>query len=172
MSELSPLDILGKSFPRALRGLSPAEVHQFLSEIAATVESLVRERAELRQQVHKLEQRLMDYRERESALQDALVAAQRSAESTMERARDDAQRIVQEGHALADRLVEEAYQRAQTIETVIGELRGRRREVRAELMRLGELLQGIIRDDQRLEQEAPSTPQLALLHRRRSEEQA
>ena len=169
MTEMSPLDILGKSFSRQVRGLSSVEVHQFLSDVAATVESLIRERAELRQQAHKLEQQLGDYRERESALRDALVAAQRSAESTVEQARGDAQRIVLEGQALADRLVEEAYQRAQTIETVISQLRGRRREVRAELMRLTELLQGMIRDDQRLEQEAPATPQLALLHHRRSD---
>ncbi len=169
MTDISPLDILGKSFGHQLRGLAPAEVHQFLSEVAGAVESLIRERADLRQQNHKLEQQLAEYRDRESALRDALVAAQRSAETTVEHARGDAQRIVHEGQALADRLVEEAYQRAQTIETVIGQLRGRRREVRAELMRLTELLQGMIRDDQRLEQEAPVTPQIAVLHHRRSD---
>ena len=166
MSELTPLDILGKTFSRRLNGYAQDDVHQFMSEIATAVENLVRERGELRQQVHRLESELAAFRERERALHEALVAAQRSAESTMENAHVEAQRIVDEGQVLGDRLVEEAHKRVQRIEVVIGELRGRRREVRSELMRLAELLQGMVRDDQDLEKDERATPQLAILQRR------
>jgi len=89
------------------------------------------------------------------------VAAQRSAETTIEVARVEGQRIVDEGHNLADRLMVEANERAQNIEKVIGDLRNRRREVRAELNRIVELVEGLVQDDKRRELEERSTPQLA-----------
>jgi len=166
MAELSALDILGKQFNKKLRGYAPIEVHEFLSQIASAVEGLTRERGELKQRVHRLEQDLADFRERESALQDALVAAQKSAESTIEAARAESQKIIDDGHTLADRLVDEANQRAQNIEAVVAELRTRRREARSELMRQVEILEGIVRDDQKREQEERSTPQLAVMQPR------
>lgn len=165
MQDLSPLDVLGKTFKREMRGCSAREVHDFLAQVAGTMEALMRERGESRQQVHRLEQELAAHRERQSALQEALVAAQQAAERTLEVAKAEGQRIVDEGQALADRLIEEAYKRAQNIETIIGDLRTRRRQTRSELMRLVEVLQGVVRDDQETERIEPSTPQLALLPR-------
>ena len=166
MVELSALDILGKRFSRRLRGYATAEVHEFLSQIATAVEGLTRDRGELKQRVHRLEQELADYRERESALHEALVAAQRTAESTVAAARSEGQKVIDDGHALADRLVEEANQRAQNIESLLSELRSRRREARSEMMRIVEVLEGFVRDDQKREQDERATPQLAVLQRR------
>lgn len=168
MAELSPLDVLGKTFPRHVRGYAASQVHEFLAQIAGAMEGLLRERGELKQQIHRLEHELAVYRERDRALQEALVSAQRAAERTLGEAQSEAQRIVEEGQQLADRVVEEANRRAQNIEGVIGELRIRRREARADLIRLVELVQGVIRDDQQLERSEPSTAQLALLQRKRS----
>lgn len=165
MSEFAPMDILSKKFSKKLHGYAELEVHEYLTDLARVVENLLRERGELKQRVHHMEQELSAFRERESALKDALVAAQRSAETTIEVARVEGQRIVGEGHGLAERLIEEANQRAQNIESVIADLRNRRREVRAELNRMVELLEGIIRDDQRRERDEPSTPQLAAFQR-------
>jgi cell division initiation protein len=165
MSELSPLDILGKKFSVRFRGYPPNEVHEYLTEIAAALEGLMRDRGGLRQQVHRLELELADFREREAALHEALVAAQKTAETTVETAREEGQRIIEDGHGLANRLVEEANDRASTIERVILQLRERRREARSELIRLVELLQGLIEDDRSREQEERTTPQIALLSR-------
>ena len=166
MSELSPLDILGKKFAIKFRGYPANEVHEYLTEIAGVMEGLTRERGELRQQVHRLENELASFRERETALHEALVAAQRTAESTMESARDEGQRIIEDGHGLADRLVEEANDRARKIDGVIQQLRERRRETRSELIRLVEILQGLIEDDRAREKEERTTPQLAVLSRK------
>ena len=149
MSEFAPMDILGKKFAKKLHGYAELEVHEYLTDLARVVEGLLRERGELKQRVHHMEQELSAFRDRETALKEALVAAQRSAETTIEVARAEGQRIVGEGHGLAERLIEEANQRVQTIDTVIVDLRNRRREVRAELNRMVELLQGLIQDDQR-----------------------
>ena len=169
MSDFAPMDILGKRFPKRLQGYDQIEVHEYLTELAKVVEGLLRERGELKQQVHHLEHELSAFRERETALKEALVAAQRSAETTIEVARVEGQRIVDEGHGLAERLVVEANERAQNIERVISDLRIRRREIRAELNRMVELLQGLIQDDQRREREERSTPQLAPFQPREQE---
>jgi cell division initiation protein len=164
------MDILGKKFPRKLRGYDEIEVHEYLTDLARAMESLIRERGELRQQIHHVEQELSAFRDRETALKEALVAAQRSAETTIEVARSEGQRIVDEGHGLAERLVAEANGRAHNIEQVISDLRNRRREIRAELNRMVELLKGLVEDDQRREHEERATPQLAAFHRPASNE--
>ncbi len=169
MDDVTPLDVLGAKFSKRLHGYEPQEVHELLSRTAGTLEKLLRERGDLRQQVHALQHELAEFREREHALQDALVAAQHSAERTIEAAREEGQKIVAEAQALADRLVQEANDRTRTIETVIADLRARRREVRAELMRLAELLKGLIHDDQMLEKQERTTPRLALMERPKSD---
>jgi cell division initiation protein len=166
MSEFAPMDILGKKFSKRLNGYSPIEVHEYLADLARAVEEMLRERGELRQRLHGLEQELRAFREREGALKEALVAAQRSAETTIEVARSEGQRIVAEGHGLADRLITEANDRVQNIERVLSDLRMRRREIRAELNRMVELIQGLVHDDQRRESEERSAPQLASFQRR------
>lgn len=165
MVELSPLDVLAKSFDKDWRGYNPQQVHEFLSQIAARLEELLRERGELKQQLLRVEQDLAQFKERESALQDALIAAQHSAEHTLEQAREDAQRIIDDGHTLATSLVEDAHARAQKVELVMSELRAKRREARAELRRLAELIGGLVEDDEQLEHETSSSPQVALLRR-------
>jgi cell division initiation protein len=171
MTELSPLDVLGKTFSTRLRGYAQEEVHEFLTQVASSMELLLRERGEFKQQLHRFEQELVRFREREDAMQEALVAAQQAAQRTLDGAQAEGQRIVEEGHVLADRLIDEAHKRAHNIETAIGDLRSRRREVRAELMRLAELLEGVIRDDQKSEIDEPATPQLALLRRRNAKDE-
>ncbi len=179
MTELSPLDVLGKSFSRRVGGYDPREVHEFLGELANVLEGLLRERGELRRQVTRLEQELAAYREREAALQEALVAAQKTAEATreearreaerlLERARLDGERIVQEAQALAQRVMDETAERIRNLEAVTARLRQQRREARADLMRLVEVLEGVARDDQRAEQQEETTSKLSLLDRRRA----
>ena len=165
MAELTPLDILAKTFGKSLRGYDPQSVHEFLSLMAAQVEELLRDRGELKQLVYRLENELAEFRERESALRNALVAAQATAERTVENARNDAQKIIDEGQILSDRLVQDSHDRAQKIEVIIGDLRSRRREARTELIRLAELLRGLASDDEQREREERDAPQLALLHR-------
>jgi len=178
MSEISPLDVMGKTFGKKLHGYDPQQVHEFLGEVGNLLEQVIRERGELRQQVARLEQELASFRERETALQQALVAAQRSADETLEkagaeaeaiveRAREEGQRILEEAQVLAQRVIDETNERVRTLETVIARLRNQRREARAEVLRLVEILQGVVRDDQRQEEREKVTSRVSLLDRNR-----
>lgn len=163
MPDVTPLDIMGAEFPRTFRGFEPASVRSFLQQLAGSLENLVRERGELRQRLHLLEQELAAYKERESALKEALVSAQRSAEETLENARIEAQRTLSEGHSLAERIVDEARGRADNIEIAIAELRGRRRAARGEIKRFLEVLEGVIRDDEDAEEKEKLQAEVAIL---------
>jgi cell division initiation protein len=169
MSRLTPLEIQRSIFPRRMRGLDPDAVREFLGQIAEQLEDEARSRGELRAQVARLTQEVDEYRERAGALNEAMVAAQRAAEAIVGRAEAQAQRIVSEAEALADRVVDDAARRAENIELVIGQLRGRRRGARSDLKRLVELLHGAVRDDEAAEQRESDAPSVSFLRRRQAD---
>jgi cell division initiation protein len=166
MKGLTPLEIQRAAFPRRLQGFDTDAVRDFLGQIAEHVEEDARNRGELRAQIARLGREVEEYRERADALNQALLAAERTAEATVARAEAEGQRIVSEAQALADKILEEATRRAENIELVIGQLRGRRRGARADLKRLAELLGGVAADDETAEERDNETPSVALLRPR------
>jgi len=166
MNRLTPLEIQRASFARRWRGLDPDAIRDFLGEIAEQLEEEARTRGELRAQVARLTQEVEEYRLRAAAVNEALVAAQRTAEATIARAEGEAQRIIADAETLADRVVDDAAKRAENVELVIGQLRSRRRAARADLKRLVEVLGGSVRDDEAAEQRESEGPTVSFLRRR------
>jgi DivIVA domain-containing protein len=169
MNRLTPLEIQRASFPRKLQGIDADAVRELLSRVAEQVEEEARIRGELRSQVARLTQEVEDYRERTHAVNEALVAAQRTAEATVARAEAEAGRTIGEAQALADRLIDDAIRRAENLELVISQLKGRRRSARADLMRIAELLSGMAEDDVSAEDREAQTPAVAVLRPRQRE---
>ncbi len=169
MDRLTPLEIQRATFDRRWRGLNPEAVRSFLGEIAEQLEEEARMRGELRAQVARLTQEVEEYRERAAAVNEALVAAQRTADATVARAEAEAQRVIADAEALADRVVDDAARRAENSELVIGQLRSRRRAARADLKRLAEVVGGEVRDDEAAEQRESVEPTVSFLRRRQSD---
>jgi cell division initiation protein len=169
MNRLTPLEIQRASFPRKLHGIDPEAVRELLSQVAEQVEEEARIRGELRSQVARLTQEVEDYRQRTNAVNEALVAAQRSAEATLARSEAEAARIVSEAQALADRVIDDAIRRAENLELVIGQLKGRRRSARADLKRIAELLGGAASDDASSEEREAQAPAVTVLRPRQRE---
>jgi len=172
MNRLTPLEIQRATFPRKFRGLDPEAVRDLLGQLAEHVEEDARTRGELKAQLASLSREVEEHRERADALNEALVAAQRSAEATVARAEVEAQRIIADAQALADRVLDEATRRAENIELVIAQLRGRRRAARADLNRLAEILVGVAKDDETVDQRDAETSTVALLRPRGREAKA
>ncbi len=166
MHRLTPLEIQGASFPTKLKGFDPEAVREFLRAIAEQVEEEARARGELRAQVEMLSRQLEEYRSQAEALNEALIAAQKTAEATVQKAEAEAQKIITEAQALADRLVEEARQRAEAVETIIAQLKSQRRSARADMKRLAELLLGLVKDDESAEKRESEAASLAILRPR------
>jgi DivIVA domain-containing protein len=105
---LTPLDIRKQEFRKALRGFEPIGVEEFRTRVADELERILRERAVLEERVVALTEQLRAFRERERAMNEALVAAQQLREDSRTAATREAQVIVREGQAEARRILDEA----------------------------------------------------------------
>jgi len=104
---LTPLDLRKQEFRRTLRGYDPAGVEDFRLRAADELERVIRERSVLEERVSALTEQLRVFREREKAMNEALVAAQQLRAETRETAEREAQVIVREAEAEARRIVED-----------------------------------------------------------------
>ncbi|PYP47465.1 MAG: hypothetical protein DMD50_04450 [Gemmatimonadetes bacterium] len=105
---LTPHDVRKQEFRRRLRGYEPLGVEDFRVRVADELERILREKSVLEERLAALGEQLGVYRERERAMNEALVAAQQLREETRAAAQREAQVIVREAEAEARRVVEEA----------------------------------------------------------------
>ncbi len=118
---LTPLDIRKQEFRRSLRGYERLGVEDFRERVADELERILREKSVLEERVAALAEQLQVYRERERAMNEALVAAQQLREETRATAAREAQMIVREAQAEARRLLEEAYAGQSAVQRQTGE---------------------------------------------------
>src|SRR6266566_5859992 len=79
---LTPLDIRKQEFRKSLRGYDTAGVEDFQMRVADVLERANRERQVLEERVQALTEQLRVFREREKAMNEALVAAQQLRQET------------------------------------------------------------------------------------------
>ena len=124
---LTAVDIRRYDFGSALRGYDKARVDQFRDQVAAEVERLTRANQELDQKSKGLVEQLRSFRERDKALNDALVSAQHLRADIREQADREAQLLMREARAQAERDLESIRAEARRIEDDIqGLVRARR----------------------------------------------
>jgi cell division initiation protein len=98
---LAPVEIRHVRLGRRFFGYSRAETDRLLEDVADSFEDVWRDRADLADQVERLEGDLVRYKETESLLRTTLVSAERAAQEVKEGAQRDAERILEEAHAEA-----------------------------------------------------------------------
>jgi DivIVA domain-containing protein len=113
---LTPLDVRKTEFRKAIRGYEALSVEEFRGRVADELERTVREKLALEERVRVLDEQLAVFRERERAMNDALVAAQQLRAETKEQAEREAQMIVREAEADAERRVERARRELERLE--------------------------------------------------------
>jgi DivIVA domain-containing protein len=105
---LTPHDIRKQEFRKTLRGYDTLGVDDFRMRVADALERGIRERQVLEERVSALTEQLRVFREREKAMNEALVAAQQLRQDTRAAAEREGQVIVREAVAEAKRLLDEA----------------------------------------------------------------
>lgn len=105
---LTPLDVRKQEFRRSLRGYERLGVEDFRARLADELERILREKAVLEERLAVLGEQLSAYRERERAMNEALVAAQQLREETRAGAQREAQVIVREAQGEAQRILDAA----------------------------------------------------------------
>jgi DivIVA domain-containing protein len=130
---LTPLDVRRTDFPAALRGYDKARVDEFRDRVAHELERLTRLNQELESKAKGFHEQLRAFRDRDKALNEALVSAQQLRAETREQAEREAQLIRREAVAEGERIVEAA--RAE-IRRLNGEIESLERSRRAHLAQL------------------------------------
>ena len=101
---LTPLDVENKKFSKQMmNGYSVEEVDEFLDEIAVDYAKKNKELTEVTKKIGDLEKELEKYKSIESTLQNTLVMAQSTAEEVKNVAKQQAEQLISEAKASAQR---------------------------------------------------------------------
>ncbi len=123
---ITPLDITQKQFKKVFRGFDPEEVEAFLGLVAVEFESLVKEALALREDNQRKAEDIAEFRSRERALQETLVAAQKASEEIREASRKEAEITISDAELQAEKIVQAAHGRFLRIVDDINELKRQR----------------------------------------------
>ncbi|MGE0441617.1 MAG: DivIVA domain-containing protein [Gemmatimonadales bacterium] len=116
---LSAHDVRHQEFPRGLRGYDQVQVDDFKERIAQELDRLWRDRGQMNDRVQSMIEQLKVFRDRERAMNEALIAAQqlradvqaqadKESALILERARHQAEQLLAEARSEAQRIVDHA----------------------------------------------------------------
>ena len=105
---LTPLDIRRYDFGSALRGYDKARVDEFRDQVAAEVEYLLKQCQELENKAKGFHEQLRAFRERDKALNEALISAQQLRGDIREQAEKEAQLVLREAKAEGEKIIDAA----------------------------------------------------------------
>jgi cell division initiation protein len=112
---ITPLDIRKKTFATQRHGLSKTEVAEFVEEVAAEMEALRKERAQLTEKVESLAKRIEAYEKTEQLLKDTLVTAQKATNQLREEAKKEAQLVIDKAKLEGERIKRDAEQQIRNV---------------------------------------------------------
>lgn len=130
MIDLTPLDVRKKKgdFRRTLRGYDTELVDDFLDMVAERLEELVKQNVALTERAEHLQEQVASYRDREKALNEALVTAQQLRSEAQAQADREAELLRREAQSQAERIIEEGQRAYREIGREIEALQTRRRQ--------------------------------------------
>ncbi len=112
---LTPHDVRQQEFQRVLRGFDPVQVEDFKQRMAEEVDRLLRERSALNERLANMVEQLRVFRDRERAMNDALVAAQQLRVDSQTASQREADMVSREAQAEGLKTREDAHREAQRI---------------------------------------------------------
>ncbi|SEK30907.1 cell division initiation protein [Carnobacterium iners] len=120
---LTPLDIHNKEFRVKMRGYDQDEVNDYLDQIIKDYEMVLKENRELEKNLKFSEEKVTHYNNLQDALNKSIIVAQDAADRLKENSIKEAELIGLEAETNANRLLDEAVDKAKKIATETDELR-------------------------------------------------
>lgn len=114
--KLTPLDIHHKEFRHSLRGYSEEEVDAFLDEVADEFERLFKENIDLSEKLEASREQVRGYEAQKETLHNTLVAAQRSAEDIVAKARQEAATLLRDAEVKSKEIIHNALTQKQRVQ--------------------------------------------------------
>ena len=133
---ITPLDIQQKQFPMKFRGFDVEEVYAFLEVIREEMEELLRENANLKENVQRADVQVREFKDMETTLRETLMTAQQMVEDYKLNARKEAELLIKEAELRSDNMLKEAHEKVIKIHEDITDMKGIRRHFKEELRRL------------------------------------
>jgi DivIVA domain-containing protein len=130
---LTVMDVRRYDFGSALRGYDKARVDQFREQVAAEFERLNRVNQDLDAKARGFHEQLKSFRERDKAMNDALVSAQQLRAEIREQAEREGQLVVREARLEGERQVEALRAELRRLEDEVAALDRLRRAYLAQL---------------------------------------
>lgn len=150
---ITPLDIQQKQFPMKFRGFDVEEVYAFLEVIREEMEELLRENANLKENVQRADVQVREFKDMETTLRETLITAQQMVEDYKLNARKEAELLIREAELRADNMLKEAHEKVIKIHEDITDMKGIRRHFKEELRRLIENHMTMLNFDEKREKE-------------------
>lgn len=152
---ITPLDIQQKQFPMKFRGFDVEEVYAFLEIIREEMEDLLRDNANLKETIQRMENQIKEFRDMETTLRETLLTAQQMVEDYKTNARKEAELLVKEAELKSDTMLKEAQEKVIKIHEDIVDLKGIRRHFKEELKRMVESHLKMMEFDKDREEQEP-----------------
>jgi DivIVA domain-containing protein len=130
---LTPLDVRRFEFGTALRGYDKSSVDQFRTRVADELESLTLKNQDLEAKARSFHEQLRAFRERDKALNDALVTAQQLRGDIREQAEREAALILREARAEAERILDDTRAHVRSLASEVDALDRTRRQYLAQM---------------------------------------
>lgn len=128
---LTPVEIRHVKLRRRFFGYEQKGTDRLLEDVRSSFELVWRERADLRDEIERLEAELARFRELEAALRNTLVSAERAADEMKAQAGREAELIVEGARINAREIVAAAEREREQLRTEIRRLRGLEADMRA-----------------------------------------
>lgn len=106
--QLTSHDVRAQEFQKVLRGYDPAQVEEFKQRMAEEIDRLVRDRVQLDERIKGMSDQLKSFRDRERAMNDALVHAQQLRTDSQAQIDRERELVMREAQAQAEGLRSQA----------------------------------------------------------------
>ncbi|RIM96301.1 DivIVA domain-containing protein [Staphylococcus xylosus] len=111
----TPNEIKNKTFTNARNGFETTEVESYLEQLSNEIERLKEDKAQLEKVIEDKESNIQSYKEVHQSVSDALIQAKQAGEETKAAATKDAEATVSKAKAEADRIVNDAVEKARRL---------------------------------------------------------
>jgi cell division initiation protein len=128
---MTPVEIRHVKLGRRPLGYERRSVDRLLDEVTRSFEDVWRDRADLREEIERLETELAHYKDLETLLKSTLVSAERSADELRVQARREGDVIVEEARVKARELTGGAERDREQIRAEIRRLKALETEMRS-----------------------------------------
>ncbi len=129
---LAPVEIRHVHLPRRALGYRRGAVDQLLGEIQESFEDVWRDRADLRDEVERLETDLERYKELDVLLRNSLVSAEKAADELRTNAGKEADIILEEARLRAREMTANAEAERERVRAEVRRLRSLETDLRAD----------------------------------------